>query len=418
MTMSIPNDPIDLTREALRKLIRDEKKPNGIDPKQCGPWSDHVATLYDLHDEAGTAAVRKAWLGMVDKDPELAELYSGDTEPASWEWRTLKTAYEPKPPREYVVEGVLPLPSLSVFYGYPGGLKTMLLMDLALCVAAGKTWLDGLPGGDPVKAYQCQAAPVLWIDVDNGLDRLERRFQALGQAHGVDEDAPFLYTSFPSPPFDPQNPESVGYLVSMALEIGAKLVVFDNLGTVSGGADENSSQMIGVMAGLRHLAERAGASVIVIHHSNKMNPSSRAGNRLRGFSGIEAALDLALLIDREEGGDAVTIQSTKTRDKPVEPTSALWTWNQDNAGELESGRFFGLGYPEDANLSKPEKARQTILSLLDFQPGMNQSELIEGVKAEADVGRDSTLSALKALIRESRVRVEKGADNANLHYLN
>ena len=34
-----------------------------------------------------------------------------------WQWRTLADAYKEKPPREYVVKGLLPLPSLNVLFG-------------------------------------------------------------------------------------------------------------------------------------------------------------------------------------------------------------------------------------------------------------------------------------------------------------
>jgi RecA-family ATPase len=79
--------------------------------------------------------------------------------------------------------------------------------------------------------------------------------------------------------------------------------VIDNLGTASGGADENSAQMIGVMAGLRQIAEEGELAVLVIHHKSK-GDGVRADDSLRGHSSIESAVDLALVVEREEGLDA------------------------------------------------------------------------------------------------------------------
>jgi len=54
--------------------------------------------------------------------------------------------------------------------------------------------------------------------------------------------------------------------------------------------------MATVMGHFRYLAEQAKVAVILIHHQRKSNGSNaRLGERLRGHSSIEAALDLASL---------------------------------------------------------------------------------------------------------------------------
>src|SRR2546428_10824599 len=62
-----------------------------------------------------------------------------------WPLFTLADAYQPRPPLIYVVEGLFPLPSLSIVYGAPGTIKSLLLADLAICVASGLPWLPPLP---------------------------------------------------------------------------------------------------------------------------------------------------------------------------------------------------------------------------------------------------------------------------------
>lgn len=327
-------------------------------------------------------------------------------------WRTLHDAYLEKPPRQYLVGKMLPLPSLSILFGNPGSLKTLLLMDLAMCVVSGQDWLPGLnnmPDADP---FACARAPVLWIDIDNGFDRLERRWLALGKAHNVSEDEPLRYTSFPNPPFLANSAESIQWLIHAVIESGARLVILDNLGTISGAADENSAEMITVMSGLRQVAENCGVAVVVIHHKTK-GKAQRRGDALRGHSSIEGAIDLGLMVEREDGDDSITLWSTKSRDSVIEPFCAMWTFDRDKDDELVSGMFYGLGRPEKSS-GTANKARDAILQV--FNAGMTQSHIVDAVKNCHQIGRNSTLSALNTLVREQILRAETGGARNTVCY--
>jgi hypothetical protein len=290
----------------------------------------------------------------------------------------------------------------------------MLLLDLVLCVVAGQPWLEGQAGDQDTKRYDIpQAEPAHWIDLDNGTDRLERRLAALGLGHQVPNDAPFAYVSFPSPPFVASDPASAQTVIDAVQKASTKLVVFDNLGTISGGADENSSQMVAVMAGLRRIAEDGRCAVIVIHHKSK-GDRARVGDSLRGHSSIESAVDLALLVHREDGEDTITLQSTKTRDIPVQPFSALWSYEQDANGELTKGRFFGLGKPESAALSKQQQAEICILA--ELTDGMSQTEIVKLVSKKASVGRNTTRAALRRLVDGGKLYARVGGANNAIEY--
>lgn len=391
---------------------------------------DHATWFYDPHPQPQASPIltppeEPPWEFPEEAPPTRAdEVYTPRTEqpkvePAGWRWLTLSDAYSERPPREYIIEKLLPVPSLTAMYGAPGGLKTMLVLDMVMAVLSGEPFLDPLPGMDRVSPFNTQPCGVMWVDVDNGERRSLDRMKALGKARNIPEEAPFYFVSFPTPPFVASNQDSVDFLIENAALGEVKLIIFDNLGTISGGADENSAQMVEVMSGLRKIAERANCAVVVIHHRNKgsaLGNNARKGNALRGHSSIEGALDLALLIEREEGEDVITIESTKTRDIPVWPFEAMWTYTQDAAGELISGRFYGLGRPEKDDESKPANERAYEYILISMSDTLSQTDIVTQCK-DAKIGRNATLTALEQLERDKLVEVDRGERNTKIYRL-
>ena len=274
------------------------------------------------------------------------------------EWRTLAQACTPKPPRRYVVPGLLPVPSLSILYGAAGTLKTFLMQDLAICVAGGIPWLPPVSGNPAAVSFLCEKSPVLFIDVDSGWERTERRFAALRRGHRVPPSAELRYVSFPNPPFIANDPVSVNRLVSDVQRCGAHLVVIDNLGAISGSVKDNSSQMIDVMQGLRSVAERANTAVLVIHHVSRQE-RLHTDDSIHGHDYTKSTLDLALLAERRDASDIVTLRATKSRDAPIDALSVLWSYKCVGT-ELTNGCFLCLG-GAPGRTSHARAREQTIL---------------------------------------------------------
>lgn len=265
-----------------------------------------------------------------------------------WIPLTLADAYADDSPIEFLINGLLPIPSLSIVYGGPGSLKSMLLADLAVCVAAGKTWLEALPG-DALGgvSFTVKQAPVLWLDFDNGKKRTNRRMAALGRGHELPGDAPLRYISMANPWLDASDMKFVEEVAKYLKEGNYRLLIIDNLGLVNGGLEENSSEMSQVMSSLRWLSEDTDCAVIVIHHQRKgsggvSDPNQRKGDTLRGHSTIEASLDMALLIERHGREDAILATPTKTRDfHRFDFFGALWSFEHyPEDDRMKWGRFW------------------------------------------------------------------------------
>ena len=160
--------------------------------------------------------MRRAWLGIVGRNPALGALVAAEaTASPGWPLYTLADAYRPRPPLRYLVDGLFPLPSLSIVYAAPGTLKSLLLADMAVCVAAGLPWLPASPNGSGM-ARCTRQTPVLWCDFDNGKDRTHGRFEALARARNLPETTPLHYVSMPSPWLDAGRPDGMDDVAASA----------------------------------------------------------------------------------------------------------------------------------------------------------------------------------------------------------
>jgi len=327
----------------------------------------------------------------------------------TWRVFTPADAYAPRPPVVYVVDGLFPLPSLSIVYGAPSSLKSFLLADMSVCVVTGQKWLDSHfhTGRDTLRS------PVMWIDLDNGPRRMHERFAALGRAYGMKEDDPLFYYVMPSPWPDLSRRSDVESMALRALSHSAKVIIIDNLGVAIGGADENSAEMAGVMANVRWLCESTGAAVIIIHHQRKASGiKSRLGESLRGHSSIEASLDLALLVERADGRNEVIIKATKSRDVLVKPFSASFVYeHEEGSQELAVARFYGNPVIDSSSSAAIE---QVILEVLRDGP-MNQSQLQQAVKEYLpNVGVRRISAVAKRMIDNGSIHSSNGPRNSLL----
>ncbi len=323
----------------------------------------------------------------------------------NWPIHTLVDAYSPRPPLVFAADGIFMLPSLNVIYGAPGSLKSMLMADACMCVALGTPWLTGLVDmGPAIATKQCN---VLWIDFDNGKRRTDERFDAIGKAHNADITTPLFYTSMALPWLDLTKTGMTMDLISVLNDMDIKFVVMDNLGVISGNADENTVEMIQVMGNLRLLAERTGAAVTVIHHQRKMQGKGlggRQGDSLRGHSCIEASLDLALQIDREANAESITVRATKARGADVKPFGAMFSFQaKTGSSELDTARFYGL----EITVSTSDKAIvDAIIEAIEDSPSgsLKQTEIIKEVKD--DLGEEIGRDRIRAIIASMEARNE------------
>jgi hypothetical protein len=329
-----------------------------------------------------------------------------------WEIFTLADALGPHPDLVWAVHGVFSLPSLSIVYAAPGALKSFLLADMSVCTTLGVPWLSGV-GVEDVMSFATVQIPTMWLDFDNGTRRTHNRFAALARAYNAPADAPLYYVSMPNPTLDASSTEAMGALAERIISRGVKLCIIDNLGLISGATDENSGNMIAVMAGLRWLAEFTGAAIVVIHHQRKSAPmgkGGREGETLRGHSSIEASLDLSLLVMREDATNNLIVKPTKTRDVEVSPFGAMFTYShREGTNELDTARFFGMPIVSHADKAAAELRSKVILALQDGP--MNWSALLEVIGGKKDLLQN----AISFLLLDHKITKRDGAHGSKIY---
>lgn len=414
--------PEALARAAIQARLNGTHAGNGADTGQFGPWAGSVQAIGDAYAMGKAPAAKAEFARLASNDKALAALIAGGNaptnEPGHWQICTLADAYKPRPPRQYVIDGLLKVPSLNIVYGAPGCLKTMLLIDAGLDVASGRPWLAPLPD-KPGTARGTLLAPVLWIDMDNGADEMAERIEALARARDLPEDTPFYYVSMPTPWLDASQEDTDSFLElrAQALETGAKLIIIDNLGVAAGSIEENSAGMAKVLSAFRRLAEDSDAAVVLIHHQRKQSGvKARAGDTLRGHSSIEASLNLALLVEREEHANSITVKATKTRGADVWPFGAIFTFeHKGDTDEMARARFYGVEIED--NSSDRALVRVLLETVKELQP-VNKTKLVATAKKTLpDVGVNRLQAMVDWLASDGKLAVHPGKRTEKLYTL-
>ena len=334
----------------------------------------------------------------------------------NWPFFNLSDAYVERPPEQYIVGNIFQLPSLSIVYGSPGSFKSFLLADLACCVASGKDWLP--PFGDPNgKGQPVIQGGAVWIDFDNGQRLTLDRFKALGTAMGLPEDVPLRFTSMPFPGFDARDPLQIIELQVIIEDQHAKLVIFDNLVTISGDADENSAEMAKIFYNLRRLSDNTGTAIVVLHHPTKGSQhQGRLGDRLRGHSSIEAAIDLALYMERSGDSPSVEIKPTKVRGSHIEVFFARFDFQNDQNGQLAIARFFSTAGSLNIQTGI---VMETIWEAL-ADGGLNKGDLTKDVKkliketGSKNIGIGKIGEIIDEMHEQGFLLMEPGDNNAQI----
>ena len=254
-------------------------------------------------------------------------------------------AGKPVPPREWVVDGLVPFRTVTSLYGDGGLGKTLLAQQLAVAVATGTPWL-----GRPIMSGR-----VIFLTAEDDEDELQRRFADILDAAGLTfgdlagltvrslagedallatEDKLALTRTALFHELDPR-----------AAAEGPVLVVIDTLADVYP-SNENERvkvrQFIGI---LRGLALKRSCSVLLLAHPSLtgMSTGSGAGGSTAWNNSVRSRLYLTRAATPDglpDNQNRRVLETMKSNYGPTGETISL-TW-QDGVFVVDEGAIGGL----------------------------------------------------------------------------
>jgi hypothetical protein len=197
-------------------------------------------------------------------------------------------------PVKYIIKGVLPEADLAVFYGETASGKSFFTLDMVCAVARGVPW----------RGRRVTQGRVLYI-IAEGSGGFKNRINAYVSRHGLTELDLDVISAAPN--F--LEKKDIADLMAAIKEMGQySLIVVDTWAQVTPGSNENSGEDMGkALAHCRKLRHASGAMVVLVHHSGK-----DATRGARGWSGLRAAADCEISVERD--GDVRTATITKLKD--------------------------------------------------------------------------------------------------------
>lgn len=216
---------------------------------------------------------------------------------------------------DWLVEHLIPRPSLTFLYGAPKSGKSFAALDLAACVATGRPW----------GTSQTERGRVLYV-LGEGAAGTGKRLDAWSLYHAeVDSLADLVWLPEPVNLTDSDKLDSqVDSLVALCRDLGVSLIVLDTLARCTVGADENSARDMGlVVEALDRLKDSTGAAVLVVHHTGKDKSKG-----MRGSSALLGAADVVVEVTGSEG--RVTLRVDQAKDFP---NGREWQFGSEQVGD-------------------------------------------------------------------------------------
>lgn len=219
---------------------------------------------------------------------------------------------------DYVPEG------FSVLAGRQKLGKTWLAIDIALAVAS---------GGMAMGAIEVEGGDVLYLDLENGERRVQRRVDAIYPDPRSRPDLSRLEWVTDAPALDKG---LIDALEDWRLSIqNPRLVVIDVLQRIKpvGSAARNSYENDYVAwAPLQQWAMQNGIAVVGLHHTKKGGADDPL-EALSGSNGLSACADTTLVLDRDGNGITLYVRGRDVDEKEsaLDFADGIWTMKGDAA---------------------------------------------------------------------------------------
>ena len=270
--------------KALQNLL------NGFDPEK-------TVMLGTLFYHAFENGYTKEPVGQVDMPPVSynKELEKPQTQTLIKLYSRSELAARPDP--KWVVRNILPETGIAAIYGAPSSGKTFIALDLANHISLGKSAWFG---------HKVKTSPVVYVALEGG-GSIKHRLEAWEAENSNVSNVLTVLDHVTLNNLD--HATALAHAVSSQCEQGA-VVFIDTLAQAIPGADENSGKDMGLaLEASKHIAASVGGLVVLVHHTGKDKSKG-----LRGHSSVHAALDAAIVVERNAMTDHRSWKVSKMKD--------------------------------------------------------------------------------------------------------
>jgi len=296
------------------------------------------------------------------------------------------------------VDGLIAKGDRVLVYGEPGSLKSWLMLDLGLHIAAGRSWLGHFEIPESKK--------VLYVDEEMSPRTLIRRVKRLIEGADLEMDPlPFKALSFCGVRF---TDDSVGTTLLAGLATNGfspEVVFIETMRRVLDGSENNADE-VGNFWRWVDPFRREGRTLIITHHMRK--PSVHGANesvyRASGSTDVLGGSDSAFAVEKLQA-DKVCVTCVRNRNT----TEALpfYASLQDTGQESPASLHFeGQGGALVVPQSRVEEVATWIVEYLMAQPDprATTAQIKQHLDTEHHVSGDRCEKALKKLREAGRVR--------------
>lgn len=241
----------------------------------------------------------------------------------------------------------------AILAGRPKLGKSWLALGLALAVASGGRALGSIP---------VPQGDVLYLALEDGARRLQKRMKAMLGSDAVAPERLDCALSFPR--LDEGGLEALESWLESHPQ--ARLIIIDTLKRVR--PQENKRGRIydgdyDAIAPLSRLANTFGVSIVIVHHTRKMD-SEDPLDLISGSTGLTGGADGALVLKRSRGQKDATLYAVS---RDFEDRELSLVWDEDSVSWIAGGNSISgraqkildwLRDAGDAGLSRSEINRK------------------------------------------------------------
>lgn len=201
-----------------------------------------------------------------------------------------------------LIEGIL-APGLYILAGAPKAGKSLLALDMALCISAGR----------PIWGRQTMQSAVLYLALEDSKQRVQSRLLRMCTNEGMNIGE--LYIATESEMLGRGLEEQLTDFLSKNTNV--KLVIVDTLGKARGltSSKYNYSEDYAMASSFKSVATRFSVAVLLIHHTRKQEAPDIM-NMISGTNGLFGCADGGMVLMRPDRQKAEAVLCVSGKDFP------------------------------------------------------------------------------------------------------